>query len=274
MLFTNKGRVFQVKAFEIPEASKQARGLPVVNLVPMEQQEIVTAVLTVSANGTMQSTNGIPAADEDQLQEQQAPIMATYLVMATKMGTIKRTEIANFQKIRQTGLIAITLNPGDELIQVRPTSGEQEVLMVTKDGKSIRFPEPQITITGRSSKGVKGMNLKKKDEIISMDVVRRKEDRIFVISEKGYGKFTELNKFRVQNRAGGGIFAFRVTSKTGPIVAARIFDHPDVELILVSRTGNVIRSTLDAVPVLNRQTSGVRVMKLNDGDGVVGMAAV
>ena len=270
VLFTNKGRAFETRAYEVPEFGRTAKGIPLVNLVQLEQDELVTALLTRSAKGL---------SDEDQTQEGQSEKSASdkkpyqYLFMATKFGTVKKTELSQFDTIRANGLISIKLDDGDDLKWVKPSTGENNVVLVTKYGRSITFHEKDVRPTGRNTRGVRGISFRKDDdEIISMDIIRKKEDMLLTISENGSGKMTPLSEYPVQKRAGQGVFTFRVTAKTGNVVVARILDHPERELVIISRDGHVIRSELDQMPTLTRQTSGVRVMRLKAGDTVAAMA--
>lgn len=268
VLFTNKGLSFEIKTYEIPEYSRQAKGLPIINLIEVDQDERVTALLSRSKKGLV---------DQDQTQEDQDEEKKSYkyLFMATKFGTVKKTEISEFDNIRSNGLIAINLNDDDELKWVKPSTGKDEIMLVTKYGRSIRFNEEDVRDTGRNTKGVRGIAFKQDDdEVISMDIVREDEDMLITISENGYGKMTKLDEYPVQNRAGQGVYTFRVTKKTGNLVIARIIDHPDKELVLISRKGQVIRSELKQISKLGRHTSGVRVMKLKKGDKAAAMALV
>jgi DNA gyrase subunit A len=284
VFFTNQGKCFEIKAYEIPEYGRTAKGLPAVNLIQIDQDELITAILTRSKKGFV---------DEDQIQEDQvndedgkdADAKAKkksreekaaenkYLLMATKNGITKKTEIGEFENIRSNGLIAINLNKGDELKWVRPSSGDDQVILISKYGRSIRFHEEDVRDTGRNTKGVTGIKFKQEDdEVISMDIVRAEEHRLLTISANGYGKMTPLSKYPLQGRAGQGVYTFRVTDKTGNLVVARTLDTPDKEIVLISRDGQVIRSELNEIAELGRHTSGVKVMKLNKEDTVAAMA--
>ncbi|NLX19218.1 MAG: hypothetical protein GXY53_08070, partial [Desulfobulbus sp.] len=302
VLFTNQGRAFESRVYEIPEFGRTAKGIPLVNLIQLDQDEEVTALLSRSSKGL---------SDEDQLQENQGEGAEAgggketdtktgtrtgkqidaktgsragtteikgkkqykYLLMATRAGNVKKTEISQFDGIRANGLISIKLDKDDELKWVKPTTGENEIVLVTKLGRSIRFGEKDIRPTGRATRGVRGIAFKKEgDEVISMDIIRKEEDMVLTISENGYGKMTPLDEYPLQKRAGQGVFTFRVNDKTGDVTVARILDHPDRELVLISRHGQIIRSELKEIPKLRRQTSGVRVMRLNKEDTVAAMA--
>jgi DNA gyrase subunit A len=271
MFFTNKGKVYTLKVYEIPEYSRIAKGLPVVNLINIANDELVTSVLTRSAEGKI--------LDEDTEQEGEAKTENygkdyKFLFMATKLGVVKKTLINEYDNIRSNGLIAINLTDNDELIWVKPTTGNNEVILVTRDAKSIRFKEEDTRETGRSSQGVRGIKLKPQDEVISMDIIRKNEDFMLTISENGFGKVSELSNFAVQNRGGSGIFAARVNDKTGKLVVARILDHPQKELLILSSRGQAVKIPTQSLPERNRQTSGVTLMKVRDGDKVAAAAIV
>jgi DNA gyrase subunit A len=194
--------------------------------------------------------------------------------MSTKNGIIKKTEIGEFENIRSNGLIAINLESGDELTWVRPTTGDDDLILVTAEGKSIRFHESDVRPMGRTAKGVTAMKFKTKtDFIVSMDVVRDETYRLLTVSVQGYAKMTELSEYNIQKRAGSGIYTFNVTEKTGNVAAARILDNPDeTEIVVISEKSKVIRSGLEAVPTQGRQTSGVKIMNLDKGDKVATVA--
>lgn len=265
LFFSNLGKVYSLKVYDIPEASRIAKGIPLVNLANLSQGELITSVLTRSSSGAI--------LDEEILQEGEEKKESqgknyNYLFMATKKGTVKKTEIKEFDNIRSNGLIAIALTSDDELIWVKPTTGESEIILVTKEAKSIHFKEEDVRETGRASQGVRGIKLKSSDEVISMDVVRSKEEFMLTISENGFGKITKLEQFTVQNRGGSGIFAAKVNSKTGNLVIARILDHPQKELLIMSAKGQAVRIPTNELPLRNRQTSGVTLMRVKDGDKV------
>lgn len=265
LFFSNLGKVYSLKVYDIPEASRIAKGIPLVNLANLSQGELITSVLTRSSSGAI--------LDEEILQEGEEKRESQgknykFLFMATKKGTVKKTEIKEFDNIRSNGLIAIALTNDDELIWVKPTTGESEIILVTKEAKSIHFKEEDVRETGRASQGVRGIKLKSSDEVISMDVVRSKEEFMLTISENGFGKITQLEQFTVQNRGGSGIFAAKVNSKTGNLVIARILDHPQKELLIISAKGQAVRIPTNELPLRNRQTSGVTLMRVKDGDKV------
>jgi DNA gyrase subunit A len=194
--------------------------------------------------------------------------------MATLKGVVKKTDIQEFQNIRSNGLIAIKLADNDKLVWVRPTDGKQHILIITKLAKSIHFSEEDIRDTGRSSQGVRGIRLKKDDEVISMDIVRPKENLILTISENGFGKVSDISHYTIQKRGGGGLFAAKINSKTGPLVIGRILDHPQKELMIVSKNGQAIKIPTNDLPVRGRQTSGVMLIRLRNDDKVTAVAIV
>ena len=271
LLFTNKGRVFSTRIFEIPEYGRTAKGIPLINLVQLDQNEVITSILTRDPKG------GIMGSEEIQEDQDTQGIVEKkdfkYFLMVTKGGIVKKTDLNEFSKIRANGLTAIKLEVNDELIWVKPTTGEDEVILVTADGKSIRFSEKDVRPLGRSTRGVTAMKFKSDtDFIVGMGVVRTNENKIFTLSEYGYGKMSKLSEYTKQKRGGTGIFTFRVTKKTGKIAVARILDHPKAEIVVISEKSKVIRSSIDAIPTLGRQTSGVKIMNIGEGDRVATMA--
>ena len=271
MFFTNKGKVYALKVYEIPEYSRTAKGIPVVNLISVASDELVTSVLTRKSDGSI--------LDEDVEQEGEEKTEKfgrdyKFLLMATKDGVVKKTELKEYTNIRNNGLIAINLDEGDQLIWVKPTTGNDEVVIVSRNAKSIHFSETDVRETGRTSRGVRGIRLKEDDFVISMDVVRNKEEFMLTVSENGYGKLTEIKEFTLQNRGGSGIFAARVNSKTGKLQSARLLDHPKKELLMLSANGLAVKIETDNLPIQSRQTAGVRLMKLRTGDTVAAIAVV
>lgn len=271
LFFSNVGKVYALKVYDIPEFARTAKGIPLVNLINIGQGELITTVLTRSPEGHI--------IDEDTIQEgsealEQHGKIYKFLFMATKLGTVKKTELAEFENIRSNGLIAINLTAGDELIWVKPTTGDSEVILVTKKAKSIHFHEDDVRETGRSTQGVRGIKLASGDEVISMDIIRKKEDRMFTISKNGFGKSTDLSQFTLQKRGGSGIYAAKVNSKTGDLVVARILDHPQKEILILSARGQGVRIPTNDLPARNRQTSGVILMRVKDGDTVAAVTII
>jgi len=203
-----------------------------------------------------------------------------FLVMATKNGIIKKTEINDFANVRRSGLIAITLKKGDELCWAKTTSGSDEIILVTAKGQSIHFKEKDVRPMGRGASGVKGILIKKDDELVSMEIIQAKwknqnaKTELLVVTENGYGKKTDVKQFKVQHRGGSGIKAAQVTGKTGKLVMAKILEPDEHDLIAISDKGQTIRTALASVSLLGRATQGVRIMKLEPGDKVATIACI
>jgi len=253
LFFTNLGRVFRLPVYEIPVSSRTAKGLPIVNLLQLQKDEQVTTILTSSEEKS-----------------------AEFLVMATTKGTIKKTSLSEFANIRRSGLIAIKLRDGDHLRWCRRTNKGQQIMMVTKEGKSIRFNENDISATGRASMGVRGIKLKVADEVVDMDILSDPgKAELLVVMENGLGKRSKVLDYREQARGGTGVKAANVTTKTGKIVGASIID-PDTkgDIILVSRQGQVIRLNLQDIPSQGRATQGVYLMRVNEEDKVASLSIV
>ena len=250
LFFTNKGRAYRLKAYELPEASRTARGTALVNLLMLQPDEHVTTV--------------IPIRDfhKDHM----------YLVMATKEGLIKRTELSAFANVRKTGIIAITLREGDELIEVKFTDGNQDIFMVSKKGMCIRFHEDDVRPTGRSSMGVRGMDIGEDDIVVSMQLAVQ-GDFLLCISEKGLGKRTKKDEFKAQSRGGKGVKCYKTTEKTGDLVGAKMVIEEN-EVLLITTEGIMIRTSVDMISVLGRNTSGVKVMNLEEGIKVASFTKV
>ncbi len=256
LFFTNKGRVFQTKVYELPEGSRTSKGQALVNFLQLGAGETGQAVLTLSKKDD-----------------------AKFLVMATKNGLVKKTAREEFAKVRRSGMIALGLKDGDELKWVDTTSGEDQIMLSTKEGKAIRFKEKDVRQMGRGASGVTGMRCKKGDEIISMDVIRKevsaKDLEVLIVTENGLGKKTELEYYKIQNRGGSGVKTLKVTPKTGKIVAMYILNAKEEhDLVIISEKGQTIRTPLNAVSTLGRATQGVRVMRLDEGDKVASATVI
>lgn len=250
LFFTNRGRVFRLKAYEVPAAGLAAKGIAIVNLLQLQPEETVTSVINVSKTHDAQN-----------------------LIMCTVRGVIKKTPFAQYQNVRSSGLIAINLDDGDELKWIRSTTGDNEVVISTSQGQAIRFHEKGARPMGRVARGVRGIRLRPGDRVIGMDVVEPGAD-IFVISKYGYGKRTKIDQFTPHARGGVGIRSAVVNDKTGELVSVKRLVSDEQELIIISRNGQTIRLGLDNIPALGRATQGVRIMRLNDGDEVVSLALV
>lgn len=259
LFFTNQGRVFQTLAYEIPASTRTGRGKALVNFLDLQKEEAVTAIIPLDR---------AVAAEGDSPKD-------AFMVMVTRHGTIKKTPLADFEKVRRNGLIAIHLKKGDTLGWVGTSSGKDTVLLVSKNGQSIRFKEDDVRAMGRTASGVKGMTLKKDDEIVSMSIVRAntKESHLLLVMGNGYGKRTAISLFKVQHRGGAGIKAANITTKTGPVAAALTLADEE-ELIVISGKGQVIRTFIKKIPKLGRATQGVRIMKLGAGDTVASATTV
>ncbi|HEX8918768.1 MAG TPA: DNA gyrase C-terminal beta-propeller domain-containing protein, partial [Chloroflexota bacterium] len=251
LFFTNRGRVFQLKVYDIPDASRQAKGTPVVNLVQVEPGEVVTTVLTVPKGRT-----------------------TGFMVMATTDGTVKRTALEQFRNVRRNGLRAITMDAEEELAWVKVADGAEHVMLVTKDGNSIRFDQNQVRAMGREAAGVKGIALRRGDKVIRMDLVGSSSTHLLTMTDKGFGKRSPLTEYKVQNRGGQGMAAAKLTSKTGNIVAARVVGGDEIEVIMMSAEGLVTRTDLTSIRETGRATQGVIVMRLNKGDTLCSMATM
>lgn len=254
--FTNKGRVFRLRAFDVPAAGLQAKGTPVVNLLSLQPEEKVTSIIKYSKD-EVQSGDG-------------------YLFMATTNGTIKKTKAKEYENIRANGLIAIKLDDGDELRWVRRTSGNDDVIMSTAFGQAIRFNEQDARSMGRSARGVRGIRLRPGDKVVGVDVVDPSNDKakLLIMGERGYGKITKASNFPVHKRGGIGIKAAVVTAKTGNIMTVRSLDNDTKEIIVISAGGQTIRLAISSISVLGRATQGVRIMSLGAGDLVASVGLV
>ena len=251
LFFTNRGRVFRLKTYEVPASGMGAKGVAIVNLLQLQPEETVSSVINV--NKTSSATN---------------------LIMCTVRGVVKKTPFEQYQNVRSNGLIAINLDEGDELKWIRMTSGDNEVVISTSNGQAIRFHEKDARPMGRVSRGVRGIRLRADDHVIGMDIVENGSS-IFVISKYGYGKQTKVAQFTPHARGGVGIRSAVVNAKTGELVGVKTLgDTDDQEVIIISRNGQTIRLGIKDIPALGRATQGVRIMRLNDGDEVVSLALV
>ncbi len=246
LFFTNKGKVYSLKAYEIPEGGRQAKGTAIVNLLNISGDEKVNAIIPINKN-----------TKEDNL------------ILITKNGIIKKTKLENFENIRRNGLIAIGLKEDDELIAVRKTDGNREIIVVTKKGMSIRFDEKDVREMGRTAMGVKAITLNEGDKVVTMELVEEGKS-LLVISEKGFGKRTPLEEYKTQNRGGKGLITYHIRQKTGDIVSAKVVDDND-EIMMISMSGTIIRIVAKDISIMGRATQGVTLMKMND-DKVVAVA--
>jgi len=247
LFFTNKGRTFRLKAYEVPAASLAAKGVAAVNLLQLQPEEKITSIIRHEKD-----TN-----DDG------------YLFMATTKGTIKKTPLKDYANIRTNGLIAIKLDDGDELRWIKKTTGQNDVIISTSAGQAVRFNETDARPMGRAARGVRGVRLRPNDRVVGMDIVDGEAHTgLLVISQNGYGKITKVANFPSHKRGGVGIKAAVVTAKTGPIIDVRAIDPDASEVLLISNNGQAIRVGLKDIPTLGRTTQGVRIMRLGEGDAV------
>ena len=250
MFFTNKGKMYRMKGYEVPEAGRTAKGTAIVNLLQLDGDEKITAVIPVEAF-----------------------VDGQYLLMATRNGIIKKTKLMEYNTARKTGLQAITLKEDDELIDVRLTDGERNVVMVTHEGMSITFAESDVKPVGRVSQGVIGIRLDPDDYVVGMEPIYDEKAYLLTITENGFGKRTELSEYRVQTRAGKGVITYKITPKTGKVVGIKVVKDED-DVMLITDKGIIIRLEVPNISVLGRSTQGVTLMKTNDGGKVVSIAKI
>jgi len=251
VFFTDRGRCFRLKIYEIPEAGRAAKGRSLANLLPKEKEEEITAILAVK-DFTAESSS---------------------IIMVTSNGTVKKTLLRDFANIRSNGIIAINLDKGDRLVATRLTDGACDILIATHEGMAVRFRESDVRDMGRQAAGVRGITLEKGDYVIEMVAVRRQDANVLVVSEKGYGKRSVVGDFRLTKRGGKGVISMNVTDKTGPVVAMKEVGDSD-DIVVMTEGGMVIRQHIADIRVLGRNTQGVRLIRMNDDDRITGAAAV
>ena len=249
MFFTSTGRCYRLKGYEIPEAGRTSRGTAIINILQLQPEEKITAM--------------IPIKDYND---------GEFLFMATKKGLVKKTPILDYANVRKTGLAAITLREDDELIEVKITDDERDVILATRYGQCIRFHEKDVRATGRTSMGVRGMNLSDRDEVVAMQLDRQGED-LLIVSEKGMGKRTDMTEFTAQNRGGKGVKCYKITEKTGNVVGAKAVNNED-EVMIINTDGIVIRMECEGISRLGRITSGVKLINLKEKEEVASIAKV
>jgi DNA gyrase subunit A len=247
LFFTTSGKVFWIKVHELPQAGRAARGKAIVNLLNLEKDEKISAFLPVR-----------------EFQE------GRYVVFATKNGTVKKTDLMAYSNPRKAGIIAITLDPGDEVIGVRLTDGQQELILSTREGQAIRFKEEDVRPMGRGAGGVRGITLDEGDTVVGLDVVSPGAT-LLAVAERGYGKRTEMDEYRLTRRGGKGIITMKTTDKTGLVVGVRMVTDED-DIMLVTDGGKVIRTPVRGISIIGRNTQGVRLIELAEGEKVVGVA--
>lgn len=248
LMFSNKGKVYRIKGYEIPEYSRQSKGLPIINLLNLDKDEKITSLLKISNNGEYK-----------------------YLVFATKMGLIKRTDISEFINIRNNGKKAINLRADDELVSVKKTTGEDDILMASSNGRMVRFKENVVRVLGRSAAGVRGINLDG-GVLVDMEIANASE-YILVITQKGYGKKTPTSEYRITNRGGKGVKTVNITEKNGPIVSFKTVDE-NKDLIIITDSGIVIRLDIDKISIMSRVTQGVKLINLKENNVVTSTSIV
>ncbi|MEK7560242.1 MAG: DNA gyrase subunit A, partial [Patescibacteria group bacterium] len=249
LFFTNSGKVYQTKMYELPEGTRQSKGKSIVNFLSLSSEEKVTAALA------------IPKTKKGE---------KNYIILTTHQGIIKKVKAEDFSDVRRSGIKAINLQKGDSLYWAKVVSPQEEILISTQKGKAIRFKEKDVRAMGRSAKGVRAIKLKKGDEVVGMDVIPReaKKLEVLAVSELGYGKKTSLTQYKIQRRSGSGVKTVKVTPKTGNLISAQIVWEDKEELIAISNQGQVIRMELSGIPTLSRATQGVRIMRLESGDKI------
>lgn len=245
LFFTNQGRVYAERAFHIPEKGRTSRGMPVQAILPLREEERITAMLPLKT----ENNEG-------------------YFVMATRAGYIKRVPLSAFTNVRPSGLIAISLEDGDELGWVRISDGNQEIIIASADRKSIRFSEDQVSVLGRMARGVRAMRLSETNQVVGVDVIEDSSDYVLIITDLGYGKITRMDNYRAQSRNGVGVQTFARNENRGEIVAMHVMSVSD-EILLISRDGTILRTSVQQINPTGRVTQGVRIMNLDDGDRVV-----
>jgi DNA gyrase subunit A len=248
LFFTDRGRVFQLRAFDVPDATRQAKGIPLINLIEIDQQERVTAVVATRT------------FDKDAM------------VFATAMGEVKKTALKEFSSVRRSGLIAMDLEKEDVLVSAKLAHDDDEVIIVTSNGQSVRFPVSELRFASRASGGVRGVRLAKGTSLASMEVASG-GDQLLVLTEKGYGKRTPVDEYPTHHRGGGGVITFKIIDKTGPVVAGRMV-RDDQELIIISRGGIVLRTRMEGISIQGRSTQGVSVIGIGEGDAVGSVATI
>ena len=250
LFFTNKGKVYRQKGYEIPEAGRTAKGTAIINLLPIEQGEKITAVIPVKE------------FKDDH-----------FMFMATNKGTVKKTNLVDFDSARKTGLIAINLDANEDLIGVEMTDGNSEIVIATRNGIAIRFDEQDVRPMGRTAHGVRGITLNYGDEVVAMDSVANEEYEVLTATELGMGKRTAVSEYRKQTRGGKGVINMKITEKTGTVVGMRVI-NPEQEIMMITAGGIIIRIDVDQISQYSRNTQGVKLMTLNDDDKVVSLAAI
>jgi len=266
LFFTNLGKVYQMKMYDVPEGRRATRGKSIMNFLALESEEKVTSILAIPARNASHNDAGGPK-DKDQIAS---------LMLITKNGTVKKMSNTSFKDVRRSGIIAIRLDKDDQLISALITEKGDEVIIATAGGQSIRFKESDVREMGRTAGGVSGIKLGKNDEVISVDVVKKSTEKgaFLTMSANGFGKKTFLKEYKVQKRGGSGVKTAKVTVKTGKLIVAKVLTGEEMELIAMSKKGQVIRTTLKDISSLGRQTQGVKIMRLRAGDGIASLVCI
>jgi DNA gyrase subunit A len=271
LFFTNLGKVYQMKMYDIPEARRATRGKSIMNFLALGTEEKVTSILTM------------PARNASSIAGSGGPKDLSSLMLVTRQGTAKKMSSESFKDVRRSGIIAIRLDKDDQLISALVTEKGDEVIIATAGGQSIRFKESDVREMGRTAGGVTGIKLGKDDEVIGVDVVSAKggsasggknTGAFLTMSANGFGKKTDLKEYKVQKRSGSGVKTAKVTPKTGKLIVAKVLSGEEIELIAMSKKGQVIRTALKDIPSLGRQTQGVTIMRLRAGDGIASLACI
>jgi DNA gyrase subunit A len=256
LFFTEKGKCFWLKVYEIPEGTKASKGRAIQNLINIENDDVVRAYINVKR-----------LTDADYIQN-------NFIVLCTKQGTIKKTSLEAYSRPRQNGVMAITIKEGDQLIEACLTNGNNHILLAAKDGKAIRFPEKLVRAIGRTGSGVRGMSLSKGDEVIGMVCVEENEQKdILVVSENGFGKRSDLEDYRVTNRGGKGVKTIGISPKTGKLISIKVVDENN-DLMIINRSGLTIRLRISELRVTGRATQGVKLINLKKNDSIAAIANV
>jgi len=248
LFFTDRGRVFQLRVYELPDTSRTARGEHIINLISIEQRELVTAIVAVPKG-----------------------VSRDFMIVATKKGEVKKTVMDEFEVVRRAGLIAMDLEADDELIGAKLAHADDDVLMITAEGQAIRFTVEELRSASRTSGGVRGIRLSDGDRVVSLNLAPA-DSELLVVTEYGYGKRTAIEEYPLQSRGGSGVLTSRVTDKTGRIASARIITENDSDLMIISSSGVVIRTDVSLVKKAGRATQGVTLMNLGEDDTVVAIA--
>jgi len=260
LFFTDSGKVFRTLVYEIPEGTRVARGRGLLNFIEISPEEKVLSLMAIGKENIAQGVKDI--------------------VMITQNGIIKKTGLDEFKNVRRSGLIAIKLRKDDLLKKVAKSSGQNDIIIVTKKGQSIRFKEKGIREMGRTASGVKGISLKKGDKVVGMDIIEaqspdiKTQSFLLVVMENGYGKRTDLKEYKLQGRGGSGIKTANITSKTGELVFSKVVTDQEEDLIVISQKGQVIRAKISSIAKISRATQGVKIMRLGEGDKVASATCI